>query len=103
MDGRECSVESGRSWSIASSRSASRVAVAATLSMLMMWPRITTTCCMRCTVALLVDGERNKRPVAVPRRRAISLKWLCVCIVALRVVCFWAVSNHEIARDLTWN
>ena len=31
---------------------------------------------MRFTVVLLVDGERSKRPVAVPRRRATSLKWL---------------------------
>ena len=68
------------------------------------WPRIVTTCCMRFTVVLLVDCERSKRPVAVPRRRATSLKWLCsVHRCALHMVCVWAVSNHEIARDLTWN
>ncbi len=60
---------------------------------------------MRCTVVLLVDGERSKRPVAVPRRRATSLySELALRVhrtVALRVVCFWAVSTHEIELDLT--
>ena len=99
MEGRECSVESGRSWSIASSRSASRVAVAATLSMLHVATHRDDLLYAVHSRAVLVDGERSKRPVAVPRRRATSLKWLCVCIVACyttRGVLFWAVSIHEI-------